>query len=61
LNFFEFLYIFYLFEKKKKGFDGEYIYKIDNKTSRNLFFNDEMINTGVNNYEISKDLGKLNI
>lgn len=38
------------------GFDGEYIYKTENKTSRNLFINDEMINTNINNYEISKDL-----
>ncbi|ORX75866.1 hypothetical protein BCR32DRAFT_296613 [Anaeromyces robustus] len=38
------------------GFDGEYIYRIDNKTSKNLFINDEIINTSTNNFEISKDL-----
>jgi len=42
---------------KLKGFDGEYIYRIDSKTSKNLFF-DDLANNNVKNFEVSKDLGK---
>jgi len=38
------------------GFDGEYIYRINDKTSRNLFFNDETTSSNINNFQISKDL-----
>jgi len=37
------------------GFDGEYIYRIDSKTSKNLFF-DDLANNNVKNFEVSKDL-----